>query len=88
MTGAAWSKRPVESDLPAPLKPEQTEGEQSAKEWKLVGRCVRLGYDDSVRPIKHYHWALERDAEAKLSVNAFWDTDLWTTERYRQHMAA
>src|SRR5574341_400021 len=26
----------------------------------VVGRCVRLGYDDTVRPSVYYHWALKR----------------------------
>lgn len=77
-----------DESLPQPQAANAAAFWRAAKEWKLVGRCVRLGCDDSVWPIKHYHWAVERDAEAKLIVNAFWDTELWTTERYRQQMSS
>jgi hypothetical protein len=54
--------------------------------WKIVGRCVRIGFDDSVRPIKHYHWAIDHGTEYQLAVKDFWDTDIWTTQRYREEM--
>jgi hypothetical protein len=49
----------------------------------IVGRCVRIGHDDTVRPTEHYHWALRRPA-AQLEVEEFWAPEIWTTERYRR----
>lgn len=59
---------------------------RACKPWKIVGRCVRIGFDDSQQPIKHYHWAIDHDDQPKLIVKDFWDTELWTTERYQQEM--
>jgi hypothetical protein len=70
-------------------KPDHTNAEtfwRACNEWKIVGRCVRIGFDDSVRPINHYHWAIDRDARHELTVKDFWDTDIWTTQRYREEM--
>ena len=50
---------------------------------RIVGRCVRIGYDDTVRPIEHYHWALKRPG-GQLEVEEFWAPEIWTTERYRR----
>ncbi len=50
---------------------------------RIVGRCVRIGYDDTVSPIEHYHWALKRPG-AQLEVEEFWAPEIWTTERYRR----
>lgn len=47
-----------------------------------VGRCVRLGIDDSIWPPRHYHWALRRDEDHNPIVHEFWDTEIWTTQRY------
>jgi hypothetical protein len=47
----------------------------------VLGRCVRIGYDDSSR--RHYHWAVCHDALGELTVQEFWHHELWTTERYR-----
>ena len=49
----------------------------------IIGRCVRIGYDDTVSPTKHYHWAI-RHAGRELDVEEFWAAEIWTTERYRQ----
>jgi hypothetical protein len=56
----------------------------AADESKLVGRCVRIGFDQTIESIQHYHWAIDRDDEYNLMVKDFWDSDRWTTERYRQ----
>ena len=47
---------------------------------QIVGRCVRIG--DSPPPVRHYHWAI-RGGRGGLSVDEFWDTEVWTTSRYR-----
>jgi hypothetical protein len=44
----------------------------------IVGRCARIGRDEATPP-NHYHWAIA----ASNVVEDFWDTEVWTTERYR-----
>ncbi len=48
-----------------------------------VGRCVRIGSDDTVDPVRHYHWGVFTNRFGKTAVAEFWSTELWTTERYR-----
>lgn len=55
----------------------------AADESALYGRCVRLGYDDSIAPPRQYHWALAPSRDG-LVVRDFWSTELWTTERFRE----
>jgi hypothetical protein len=50
---------------------------------EILGRCVRLGYDDSISPIRHYHWAICRAADGQFAVQEFWKPEVWTTTRYR-----
>jgi hypothetical protein len=64
----------------APAGPEfssfyWTEAEQ------LEECCVRIGSDPSGR--RHYHWAIRLDRSGKLEVEEFWDTEIWTTRKYR-----
>ena len=56
----------------------------ACKEGKLVGRCVRIGFNYSVEPISHYHWAIHYDARSNLTVEDFWDTRIWTTAQYAE----
>jgi hypothetical protein len=51
---------------------------------EVLGRCVRIGFDDSVQPVRQYHWAIDRDRQYQILVKDFWDTDIWTTARYRE----
>lgn len=51
---------------------------------RVVGRCVLIATDDSERTIRYYHWAIDRNGLGNLVVNDFWDTSIWTTERYRK----
>lgn len=68
-------------DLP-PADPAEVERYwRASKENDYVGRCVRLGSDDSVQPVRHYHWAIPRTDRG--IVHEFWDTEIWTTDRYR-----
>ncbi len=69
--------------LPRPAPENAKDYWMASGEWKIVGRCVRIGFDDSVRPVRHYHWAIDRDAEYRPLVTEFWDTEVWTTARYR-----
>jgi len=55
-------------------------------EKAIVGRCVRVGYDDRRNPLMHYHWGITRSQRA-LEVEEFWAPEIWTTERYRRERA-
>jgi hypothetical protein len=70
--------------LPEPHSENAEAFWNASKEWSVVGRCVRIGFDDSVPPTKHYHWAIDHGSDYQLTVKEFWDTDIWTTERYRR----
>jgi hypothetical protein len=74
--------------LPRPAPENAKEFWMASSEWKVIGRCVRVGFDDSVRPIRHYHWAIDRDVKYQPIVNEFWDTEIWTTARYRAEQEA
>jgi hypothetical protein len=49
----------------------------------IDGRCVRIGSDERVIPARHYHWAIDFKQGEGHVVKDFWDTELWTTQRYR-----
>lgn len=67
--------------LPPP-EPAQAERYWSAyDDADAYGRCVRLGANDATAPMLHYHWAIYGPEE--LAVQEFWDSEIWTTERYR-----
>jgi hypothetical protein len=53
----------------------------------IVGRCVRVGYDDRRTPVMHYHWGINR-SRGPLEVEDFWAPEIWTTERYRRDRAS
>ncbi len=50
---------------------------------EILGRCVRLGLDDSTSPERHYHWAIGHPAYGEHQVKEFWSPEIWTTTRYR-----
>ena len=50
---------------------------------EILGRCVRLGLDDRISPVRHYHWAICRGAHGEFAVQEFWKSEVWTTTRYR-----
>ena len=67
--------------LPPP-EPAQAESYWHAcNDNEIVGRCVRLGYNDAVSPVLQYHWAICRKDD--IVVQEFWHPEVWTTERYR-----
>ena len=68
--------------LPAPNAANAACFYNASDLWSLLGRCVRLGYDNSTDPVRHYHWAIKRGEDFDLKVEEFWDTVLWTTEQY------
>lgn len=69
--------------LPAAVADQAEAFWWACKDNEIVGRCVRLGHDDSTRPVRHYHWAVRPDRVRGPSLHEFWDTDVWTTQRYR-----
>jgi hypothetical protein len=70
-------------ELPPP------EPAQAARYWhacadnEILGRCVRLGYNDAGSTVLQYHWAICSGDDGTLVVQEFWHPDIWTTERYR-----
>lgn len=73
-------------DLPQPGPPSAREFWNAADENNILGRCVRVGYDDSTTPNRQYHWAICRDTEGEIRVHDFWDDGIWTTERFRERI--
>jgi hypothetical protein len=55
----------------------------ACKNNEVVGRCVRLGYNDAASPVLQYHWAICRSNDDTIGVQEFWHPEVWTTERYR-----
>ena len=51
---------------------------------EVVGRCVRLGQTPPPVPPRYDHWAVIQGPEDQLGVREFWDTEIWTTERFRR----
>jgi hypothetical protein len=74
----------LNESLPLPTAENAKTFWNAADESKLVGRCVRIGFDQTIESIQHYHWAIDYDGEHNLMVKDFWDGELWTTARYRQ----
>ncbi|QUY42134.1 hypothetical protein [Acaryochloris marina] len=72
--------------LPEPTSKHVREYFAAYREWELVGRCVRIGFDDSSKPIRHYHWAIMQGTDQQLTVEEFWDNELWTTQRYQSKL--
>jgi hypothetical protein len=68
--------------LPEPIADNANGFWIACNEWKCLGRCVRIGFNDAVHPPKQYHWAIDRNEQRKLVVKDFWDDEVWTTERY------
>jgi hypothetical protein len=71
-----------DNELPPP-HPSQAERYWHAYDGnEILGRCVRLGYDDSVSPTRNYHWAICRADAGEFVVREFWQPEVWTTARY------
>lgn len=76
-----------DEELPPP-NPAQAERYWHAYEAnKIIGRCVRLGCDDTVTPLRHYHWGICRRVDGEFKVQEFWHSDVWTTARYRSALS-
>lgn len=78
----ATVKKDIGFVIPAPSA-ENCEAYYHSATGDIIGRCVRLGYNDAVRPTVHYHWAI-RIIDGEYEVDEFWDEKLWTTEMYRE----
>jgi len=75
-----------DEELPAP-KPSQAESYwQAGKGNGVIGRCVRLGQDDSQAQPRHYHWAIAPGKDGQGEVEAFWDKEPWTTPRFEEKL--
>jgi hypothetical protein len=74
--------------LPRPVPKNAQRFWLASEDCNVIGRCVRIGFDNGVRSIRHYHWAIDQDAEYRPVVNEFWDTEIWTTARYRAELKA
>jgi hypothetical protein len=68
--------------LPEPCATNAHAYYEAFSDVDILGRCVRIGSDIRVDPIRHYHWAIDEVGGA-YQVKDFWDTELWTTRRYR-----
>ncbi len=69
--------------LPPP-EPAQAETYWAACESnEMLGRCVRIGCNNTVSPNLQYHWAICRGKHDILRVQEFWHAELWTTKRYK-----
>jgi hypothetical protein len=72
--------------LPTPEPSNAADFWNAHDPWSIVGRCVRVGFDDRQSPVQFYHWAIDHDSKFRLCVKGFWNADIWTTERYRQKL--
>lgn len=70
--------------LPCPVADNARVYHDSARPWKIEGRCVRIGIDDSTVPNRHYHWAIKY-ATYNPVVEEFWKEEIWTSDRYMAH---
>ena len=72
----------MNDELPTP-HPDHAERYWSAGNGNdVLGRCVRLGSDDTYR---YYYWAIRggTGGAGELEVHEFWDVKVWTTDMYR-----
>ncbi|MEL7086040.1 MAG: hypothetical protein AAGM36_16250 [Cyanobacteria bacterium J06597_1] len=72
----------LDESLPEPHPRNAESFWKACKPGGIVGRCVRIGFDDSVLPNRQYHWAIVRES-TEIFVRDFWDTEIWTNERFR-----
>ena len=64
--------------LPLPIPDSAERYWKAYEDNRIVGRCVRIGQDLGTPP-RYYHWAISN----RLTLDAFWDLEVWTTDRYR-----
>lgn len=68
--------------LPPPKPAHAEDYWHACNHNQILGRCVRIGYNDTVRPVLQYHWAICWGNDGALTVQEFWHPEVWTTERY------
>jgi hypothetical protein len=68
-------------ELPPPTAPFAHVFGSAFEESEIIGRCIRLGQERHEGPF--YHWAIVNGPGAQLTVDEFWDEEIWTTTRYR-----
>lgn len=69
-----------DDDLPEPVAENADLFFDAADEDDIIGRCVCIG--QTPQPRRYYHWAIRRGPDGRPTVEEFWDSRLWTTERY------
>jgi len=69
-------------ELPPPDAEQAEIFWDACKDNRILGRCVRLGFDDSTLPVRHYHWAIRLSDSREMVVQDFWNDEVWTTARY------
>ncbi len=72
-----------DEELPSPDQDQAERYWHACEDTEILGRCVRLGRDETQAPPKFYHWAICLK-EKGLTVQEFWHPEIWTTDRYRQ----
>ena len=68
-------------ELPLPCAENASIYWDACADQSIVGRCIAVGCNDAEVPNTYYHWAI-RELDGELTVEEFWDTELWTTEKY------
>ena len=67
-------------DLPEPVAENAGLFFEAADEDDIIGRCACIGRTPP--PVRYYHWAIARGPDGRPAVEEFWDSEIWTTERY------
>jgi hypothetical protein len=71
-----------DDDLPEPVAENADLFFEAANENGIYGRCVCIAKHPEAG---FYHWAVCLGPDGRLAVDDFWDTEVWTTDRYRDH---
>jgi hypothetical protein len=71
----------MQSNLPAPVADHAALFWQAAALNEVLGRCVCLG--QALKGGPSYHWAIRQGPGDELAVHEFWESETWTTQRYR-----
>lgn len=74
-----------DEDLPEPVTENADLFFEAADEDEIIGRCVCIGATPQ-QPRRYYHWGIHRGPDGP-AVEDFWDTELWTSDDYRDKRA-
>jgi len=69
-----------DDDLAEPIAENADLLFEGAHEEHVIGRCACIG--QTLPPTRYYHWAIRPGPDGRPTVEEFWDSELWTTERY------